>query len=157
MNYKLPIVRVRPFNHTGPRQSETFFIPSFCKQIATIENGQQKPVISVGDLSNKRDLSDVRDIVRGYYSLARKANPGEVFHLCSGRAVSIRTILDKLLRMAKVDINVIEDINRIRKLDIPILKGDFGRATKVVGWYPKYKLEMTLKDTLDHWRKMITK
>ncbi len=157
LSNKLPIVRVRPFNHTGPRQSDTFVIPSFCKQIAKIESGHKKPRMSVGDLSNKRDLSDVRDIVRGYYLLARKADPGEVFHLCSGRSISLRTVLNKLRRMASVDINVNEDINRFRKLDIPILKGDFGRAANAVGWHPEYKLEQTLQETLDYWRKRITR
>jgi len=155
--YSLPIVRVRPFNHTGPRQSDTFAIPSFCKQIAAIENKQQEPKISVGDLSNRRDLSDVRDIVRGYYLLAQKARQGEVFHLCSGQTISFRTVLDKLKGMAKTDINEITDSNRKRKLDIPILKGTYKKAAEAVGWYPKYKLEQTLIDTLQYWRKKITK
>ena len=113
--------------------------------------------MSVGDLSNKRDLSDVRDIVRGYYFLARKGEPGEVYHLCSGHAVSLRSILNKLRRMAGVSINVSEDINRFRKSDIPVLKGDYSRAAKTVGWFPEYKLEQTLQDTLNYWRKKITK
>jgi GDP-4-dehydro-6-deoxy-D-mannose reductase len=155
--HSLPIVRVRPFNHTGPRQSDTFAIPSFCKQIAAIEDEQQEPKMSVGDLSNQRDLSDVRDIIRGYYLLAQKARPGEVFHLCSGRTVSFRFVLDKLRGMTKTDINEIADNNRKRKLDIPILRGTYKKAAEAVGWYPKYKLEQTLKDTLQYWRKRITK
>ncbi len=156
-NYDLPIVRVRPFNHTGPKQNINFAIPSFCTQIAEIENGLKKPEMAVGDLSNKRDLSDVRDIVRGYYFLARKGEPGEVYHLCSGHAISLRSVLNKLRRMAGIGINVSEDSNRFRKSDIPILRGDYSRAAKVVGWYPEYKLEQTLQDTLNYWRKMITK
>jgi len=93
----VPTVVARSFNHTGPRQSEYFVVPSFCRQIAAIEAGKQEATIAVGDLSAKRDLSDVRDIVRGYHLLATKGKAGEVYQLCSGKALSIRAVLDKLL------------------------------------------------------------
>jgi GDP-4-dehydro-6-deoxy-D-mannose reductase len=150
--YNLPAVIARPFNHTGPRQSETFVIPSFCRQIARIEHGLQKPQMTVGDLSARRDLSDVRDIVRGYSQIARKAKPGEIYHLCSGKTVAIKTALDKLLKLADVTINVRTDKSRFRKLDIPILKGDNSRIQKSLGWRPTYNLERTLADTLEFWR-----
>jgi GDP-4-dehydro-6-deoxy-D-mannose reductase len=150
-SHKLPIVIVRPFNHTGPRQITDFVVPSFCKQIAEIEKGKKQPKMSVGDLSVKRDLSDVRDIVRGYYLLARSGRPGQVYHLCSSHAVSIRDVLSKLRKMATVPINVNEDKSRFRKSDIPILEGSYRKA-KSIGWSPEYKLEQTLKDTLNYWR-----
>ncbi len=151
-SHKLPIAIVRPFNHTGPRQITDFVVPSFCKQIAEIEKGKSQPKMSVGDLSVKRDLSDVRDIVRGYYLLARRGRSGEVYHLCSGKAVPIREALNKLRKMATVAINVKEDKSRFRKSDIPILEGSYRKAAQAVGWSPEFKLEQTLKDTLDFWR-----
>lgn len=157
-HHNLPVVVSRSFNHTGPRHSETFVVPSFSRQIAAIETGAVKPVIAVGDLSAKRDLSDVRDIVNGYFLMATAGRPGEVYHLCSGRSVAIGTVLDKLLKMSEVMIKVTVDKSRLRKSDIPVLKGDNTRAKKQLGWTNKYKLEHTLRDTLQYWRmKLSTK
>jgi GDP-4-dehydro-6-deoxy-D-mannose reductase len=156
-NHSLPVVIARSFNHTGPRQSENFVVPSFCKQIASIEINLAEPRISVGNLSARRDLSDVRDITTGYYLLAARAKPGEVIQLCSGRSVAIKTILDKLLRMSTAGIKVTVDKRRFRKVDIPVLKGDNTRAVGTIGWRPKYRLNDTLKDTLQYWREKTKK
>ena len=152
----LPVVIARSFNHTGPRQSENFVIPSFCRQIARIEKGLQPPNIMVGDLSVRRDLSDVRDVVEGYYLLAQRGRPGEAYHLASGKAVSIQNALEMLLKMSDVKIKVTIDKNRLRKSDIPILRGDATKARKEIGWRPKYGLKETLNFTLDWWRKKTT-
>jgi len=154
-HHGLPIVISRSFNHTGPRHSETFVVPSFCKQIAAIERGDVKPIISVGDLSARRDLSDVRDITNGYYLMALKGFPGDVYQLCSGRTVAIKTVLDKLLKLALVPIKVRVDRSRLRKSDIPVLKGDNTRAKKHLGWTCRYSLEDTLIDTVDFWRQKL--
>jgi len=150
--YKLPAVIARSFNHTGPRQSDFFVTPSFCRQISMIENGKMNPEIHVGDLSAKRDLSDVRDIVQGYYLLADKGKAGEAYQLSSGKAVSIREVLDILLALSPADIKVQIDKNLLRKSDIPILRGNSNKARKELGWISRYKLEKTLKDTLQYWR-----
>lgn len=151
-HYGIPVVRVRPFNHTGPRQNRNFVVPAFCSQIAAIEGQGTKPEISVGDLSAKRDLSDVRDIISGYYLCALRGEPGEVYHLCSGRAVAIKTVLEKLLQISEVNIKVKVDKRRFRKSDIPVLKGDNTEAKKQLGWRCQYRLSETLKDTLQYWR-----
>ncbi len=153
--YQIPIVIARSFNHTGPRQSDNFAIPSFCRQIAEIERGLNKPQMAVGDISARRDLSDVRDIVEGYFLLVRKGKPGGVYHLCSGRAVSIKSVLEKLLKMSNTKIRIVIDKNRLRKSDIPVLKGDNRKAIRELDWKPRYRLERTLKDTLDYWREKI--
>lgn len=148
----LPAVRVRAFNHTGPRQSNNYAVPSFCRQIAEIEAGAKKPVISVGDLSAKRDLSDVRDIVWGYYLSAIKGEPGDVYQLCSGKSVAIKTVLDKLLKCSACDIKVRVDKSRFRKTDIPVLRGCNKYAKLKLGWHLEYSLDRTLNDTLQYWR-----
>jgi len=153
--YDLPITIARPFNHTGPRQSEQFVIPSFCRQIARIEKKGIKPEILVGNLSARRDLSDVRDIVNGYYRIAQKGKTGEVYQLCSGRSVTIKTMLDKLLRLSSANIKVKINKCRFRKLDIPILKGDYRKAKNKLGWSPSFHLEQTLADSLDYWRECV--
>ncbi|MEW5924196.1 MAG: GDP-mannose 4,6-dehydratase [Candidatus Zixiibacteriota bacterium] len=155
-HHNLPVVISRSFNHTGPRHSETFVVPSFCRQIAAIEKGLSKPVIMVGDLSAKRDLSDVRDIVYGYYLMAEKGVPGEIYQLCSGRTVAIKTVLDKLLKMAEVPIKVEVDKSRLRKSDIPVLRGDNTKARKMLGWTGRNRLEDTLESALQYWRQKLS-
>ncbi|MGH8015835.1 MAG: GDP-mannose 4,6-dehydratase, partial [Candidatus Zixiibacteriota bacterium] len=99
--HNLPVAVARSFNHTGPRQNDNFVVASFAKQIAQIEKNGREPIIHVGDLTAKRDFSDVRDIVTGYRLLAEKGHPGEVYHLCSGKAVSIKQILELLLKLSE--------------------------------------------------------
>ena len=153
--HKLPVVIARSFNHSGPRQNDNFVIPSFARQIALIEAGQQKPVLMVGDLSAKRDFSDVRDIVRGYRLLAEKGKPGEAYHLCSGKAVAINDLLRILLSLSHADIEVRIDKNRLRKADIPILRGSHAKATRAVNFTSKIPLRKTLQSTLKYWREKI--
>lgn len=150
--YAFPVVISRAFNHAGAGQNENFVIPSFCKQIAQIEAGLQKPVMHVGDLSVKRDLSDVRDIVCGYRLLAEKGREGEVYQLCSGTARTIQSVLDKLISYSTKKITVKIDKKFFRKNDIPIIRGNFTKAKKEIGYKPKYKIDKTLLDALDYWR-----
>ncbi len=150
--YRLPVAIARSFNHTGPRQSDSFVVSSFARQIAQIEANRAEPTLYVGDLSAKRDFSDVRDIVRGYRFLAERGQPGQAYHFCSGRAVSIGKILDLLLKLSVQTINVKTDRARLRKNDIPVLRGSYLKAKKQLGYHPNFKLPETLKDTLDYWR-----
>nr|MBN2276646.1 GDP-mannose 4,6-dehydratase [candidate division Zixibacteria bacterium] len=154
-NKAIPIVIIRSFNHTGPGQTDTFVVPSFCRQIALIERGRVKSIMRVGDLSASRDLSDVRDIVAGYRLAAIKGKPGETYQLCSGNSVSIKSVLDKLLKLSTADIKVQIDKSRFRKSDIPILKGDCSKSKRQLGWKMHYSLDKTLNDTLLYWRNII--
>ncbi|MBD3401451.1 NAD-dependent epimerase/dehydratase family protein [candidate division GN15 bacterium] len=150
--YDLPVTIARAFNHSGPRQSEHFVIPAFARQVARIELGKQEPVMQVGDLSARRDLSDVRDIVRGYRLLAERGEPGEAYHLCSGKAVAISRVLNTLVKQASKKITVETDPTRLRKTEIPVMRGSFEKAHKRVGYQPRYKLTQTIQDTLEFWR-----
>lgn len=150
--YELPVVIARSFNHSGPRQNEDFVIPSFAKQIATIEKDGKKPIMYVGDLSARRDLSDVRDIVRGYRLIAQKDRPSQAYQLCSGRATSIKSVLNQLLSLSEVKITVKTDKARLRKNDIPTLRGDNSLAVKKLGYKVRHSLKETLADTLQYWR-----
>ncbi len=150
--YGLPVSVARSFNHSGPRQRDDFVIPSFAKQIAMIESNKQEPVIKVGDLSAKRDLSDVRDIVSGYRLIAEKGKPGRVYQLCSGKAVAIKQVLQTLLSLSKKKIKVVTDPERLRKSDIPILRGSNRKASRELGFKLRYTLRATLSDTLNWWR-----
>jgi GDP-4-dehydro-6-deoxy-D-mannose reductase len=150
--YDLPTIIARSFNHSGPRQGDRFVIPAFARQIAQIEAGMQKAVLKVGDLSARRDLSDVRDVVRGYRLAVTKGNPGEVYQFCSGRAVAIQTVLDRLMALSNRRIRLQVDKSRLRKAEIPILRGSNKKATQRLGYQVRYRLKDTLADTLAYWR-----
>ena len=152
-SYGLPIVRTRAFNHEGPRRGDVFVTSSFAKQVAEIEAGDRNPVIFVGDLKPRRDFSDVRDIVRGYWLLLQRGEPGEVYNLCSGRSWSIQQVLDFLVDQSRVKgIRVTVDAARLRPSDVMVLEGDATKMRKITGWEPEIPLERTLKDLLGYWR-----
>lgn len=155
-SYGLPIVRARAFNHEGPRRGDVFVTSNFAKQIAEIEAGLREPVVYVGNLEARRDYSDVRDIVRGYWLLLERGELGEVYNLCSGKSWAIQEVLDFLLRQAAVPgIAVKEDPTRLRPSDVPNLLGDASKIRKALGWQPEIPFEQTLLDTLEYWRRRI--
>jgi GDP-4-dehydro-6-deoxy-D-mannose reductase len=155
--YDLPVLIARSFNHAGPRQDDRFVIASFAKQVANIDLANQKPIMKVGDLSAKRDFSDVRDIVDGYRLMATNGQPGDIYQLCSGKAVSIQRMLDLLLTSTKQSVSVKIDKNRLRKADIPLLRGSHAKATRQLGYKPTFSLEQTLVDTFNYWRDQLSK
>jgi len=152
---KLHIIISRSFPHIGPGQQPIFVASDFAKQIAEIEKKGKEPVIEVGNLEAKRDFTDVRDVVKAYLFAIEKCKKGETYNICSGKAYSIKEILDKLISFAKVKIKIEQDPARIRQSDIPILQGDNSKFVKQTGWKPEIHLEKTLKDILDYWRNNI--
>jgi len=155
-SYGLPIVRTRAFNHEGPRRGEVFVTSNFAKQVVEIEAGLRKPVIFVGDLTPRRDYSDVRDIVQGYWMLLDRGEPGEVYNLCSGRPWAIQQVLDFLLDASRVKgITVELDHARLRPSDVMVLDGDSSKIRKAVGWQVSIPFERTLEDLLAYWRERI--
>jgi GDP-4-dehydro-6-deoxy-D-mannose reductase len=148
----LPIVLTRSFNHVGPRQQQSFFTSSFARQIACIEAGLAEPVLSVGNLEARRDLTDVRDTVRAYRLLARRGRTGEVYNVCSGQAHQVGEILDLLLARARTSIRVQADPARYRPNDTPLVLGDCRRIRDETGWSPEIPIERSLEDLLAYWR-----
>jgi GDP-4-dehydro-6-deoxy-D-mannose reductase len=142
---------MRPFNHTGAGQSESFVAPSFAAQIARIEAGLQPPVLSVGSLDEERDFLDVGDVVRAY-ALALDARAtlaaGEVFNVASGRAVRIGDLLERLLSQARAPIQVRVDPERLRRASIPRAIGDASHLRKTLNWAPTIGLDETLAAVL---------
>ena len=152
-SYGLPIIRTRAFNHEGPRRGDVFVTSNFARQVAEIEAGLREPVVYVGDLTPRRDYSDVRDIVRGYWLLLERGEPGEVYNLCSGRSWSIQAVLDFVLNLSTVKgIAVKTDPARLRPSDVMILEGDPGKVHKATGWKVEIPFEQTLTELLDYWR-----
>jgi len=151
-SYDVYAIRARAFNHTGPRQRTGFVIPDFASQIAQIERALLPPTLKVGNLSTKRDISDVRDVVGAYVYLMEKGKAGDAYNVCSGQAYSIRNVLNILLSLSKKKIRVAVDKKRNRPAEIPILMGDNSKIRKATGWKPKIPIEKTLEDTLNYWR-----
>lgn len=149
--YNVPVIEARPFNHVGPRQRPGFVVPDFASQIAGIMLGKREPQIKVGNLSPRRDFTDVRDVVEAYELLAQKAEPGKVYHVCSGRVYSIQQILDGLLAYCDIPITIQTDPKLSRPAKMPILLGSAERL-RAMGWEPKTPIEQTLEDTLAYWK-----
>lgn len=155
LSYKLKIVRVRPFNHIGPRQSSHFVISSFAKQIAEIEKGKREPILRVGNLSAKRDFTNVKDVVYAYTLAIEKGKYGDVYNIGTGTSYKISDMLNKLISISFAKIKIENDETLFRPIDNPELICNANKFTKLTGWKPKIPIETSLKDTLDYWRKMI--
>lgn len=155
LSHDLPIMRARPFNHIGPGQNDRFVAPAFAKQIAAIEEGQSDAVIYVGNLEAKRDFTDVRDIVRAYHLIAQRGMPGEAYNIASGRAHSIRHLLDTLLQLSDIEIEVRVDPARLRPVDVLEIRGDSSKLRRDTSWQPEFAFEETLRDVLDDCRQSL--
>jgi GDP-4-dehydro-6-deoxy-D-mannose reductase len=151
-SYGLPVVRVRPFNHAGPGQSDQFAIAAFARQIAEIEAGRRAPVVRVGNLDARRDFLDVRDVARAHVLALTRGTPGAVYNVGSGVAVRIGDALDALLRLAWAPVKVEPDPARLRPSDVPLLVADTRALGAATGWRPEIAFAETLAATLAWWR-----
>lgn len=157
LSYKMHILRVRPFPHIGPRQSDKFVLSTFAKQIALIEHGLQDPVVKHGNLESKRDFTDVRDMVKAYILLMEKGEAGQAYNIGSGKSTKIADALAILLSMAKVAIRDEDDPERMRPSDVPDLYSDNTKMHSLTGWKPEIPLEKSLEDILNYWRETVKK
>jgi GDP-4-dehydro-6-deoxy-D-mannose reductase len=136
----------------GPRQDPAFVASSLARQIAEIEAGRHGPELRVGNLDARRDLTDVRDTVRAYIMLAERGQSCRPYNVCTGRAITIRELLARLIARAKSPVAIRVDQALYRPNDVPLLVGDPTRIREEVGWAPEIPLEQTLDDLLDYWR-----
>lgn len=150
LSYGLDIVRARPFNHIGERQTPAFAVPAFAKQIVAIERGEQE-ALQVGNVSAVRDFTDVKDMVRAYIALAERGSAGEVYNLGSGQGHTMQAVLDQLCSLSTTAIKVVTDPSRIRPLDLPRLVANNAKA-RSLGWSPTIPLHQTLERILKYWR-----
>ena len=155
LSQRVEAVRVRPFNHIGPRQRQGFVAPDFASQIAEIEAGLRPPLMAVGTLDVARDFSDVRDIVRGYYLALTQGQPGAVYNLGAGQAHSVRELLDVLVAASTANIEVVQDPERARPVDVPCVVADCTRMADHTGWQTLIPFQQSLHDVLDYWREQV--
>jgi len=151
-SYGLQLIRVRPFNHTGERQTTAFAIPSFAEQIVKIEQGVQA-TLQVGNLAAIRDILDVKDVVRAYTVVMKHGVVGEVYNIGSGVGVSMQSVLDQLVQLANKPITITKDPDRLRPADIPELRADIQKLT-ALGWQPEISLQETLQRIVTFWRSL---
>jgi GDP-4-dehydro-6-deoxy-D-mannose reductase len=151
----LEVVRVRPFNHTGPGQRPDFVVPALAEQVAAAVGSGARALLT-GNLDPRRDLTDVRDVVRAYRDLLESGTPGEVYNVCRGESISIREIATGLLAAAGVDLAITVDPARARPVDLPELRGDPSRIHAATGWEPKIPFETTLADVLSYCQRQAT-
>ena len=157
-NSSLKIIRARPFNHTGPGQSEDFVLPAFAAQIARIEAGLQEAVIAVGDLSGERDFLHIADVVSAYMGLAERAKDipsGTAFNISSGQARTIAELLEAMLDACSTPIRVQRDPSRLRPVDIRRVCGASDAIQAATGWAPQRSSAGIIADLLEHWRDRI--
>ena len=147
--YGMDVMMVRAFNHIGPNQTPMFVVADFCKQVAEIEKGIKEPVMYVGNLTAKRDFTDVRDVVKAYALLVKEGKRGETYNVGTGHALAIQEILDTIISMSDKSIEVKIDPDRLRPVDVPIIEPDIRKINECTGWKPQILLSQTLKETLD--------
>jgi GDP-4-dehydro-6-deoxy-D-mannose reductase len=157
LSFGIPVVRVRPAGHIGPRQADGFAVPDFARKIAEVEAGLARSPILVGNLKTQRDLTDVRDVVRAYRLLIERGVPGEVYNVGSGRVESMRFVLDFLLGESTADMSYEEDKSEFRPSDVSITHPDTTRLRAATGWAPAIPLEDSLRAVLKEWRGRVTR
>ncbi len=147
-------ITVRPFNHIGPGQTPNFAVAALAKRIVEAERAGATS-IPVGNLSARRDFTDVRDVVRAYRQLIQSGEPGTVYNVCSGHDVSIDEIAQRLLSLAGTSLTLDTDPTLLRPVEVPVLRGDPSRLEGATGWKPEIVLERTLADVLASWRQTV--
>ena len=150
--YGLQVIRVRPFPHCGPRQAPQFALPDWARQLAEIEAGRRPARLLVGNLSARRDLSDVRDVVRAYALAAELDEADSVYNICSGRAYNLRAVLEAMIGLAGIEVDILEESERLRPHDLEVLVGSPEALRVRTGWEAAIPLEKTLDDLLASWR-----
>lgn len=151
MTEGLDVVVVRPFNHIGPSQSDRFVVADFAHQVAAIKRGRRPARVAVGDIDVTRDFTDVRDVVRAYFALLERGCAGEIYNVCSGTEHSIRSILERLARLAGVDVALEQESGRFRKAEQRRMRGDPAKLVAATGWNTTTPLDASLAAMLEHW------
>ena len=147
----LHTVRVRPFPHIGPGQSEKFALASFAKQIAQIKLRKKDSNVSVGNLEVKRDYSDVLDVVRAYREAMENGKPGEAYHICSGEGKSMNDLVQLLIKCAGVEVELVQNPELVRAVDVSELYGSSQKALRDFGWKPRVEREASMDSLLAYW------
>jgi GDP-4-dehydro-6-deoxy-D-mannose reductase len=153
--YGQPVIVVRPFNHVGPGQAPTFAVSALAKRIVEAQRSGSSTV-AAGTLTARRDFTDVRDVVRAYRSLVVEGTIGEIYNVCSGHDITVSEVAYRLCALAGADVELVDDPTLVRSVDLPVLRGDYGRLAADTGWKPEIPFDDTLADVLEFWRGQVS-
>lgn len=148
---QLRVMVARPFNHIGAGQGESFVIASMARQLIRIKRGLQSPQLAVGDVDVTRDFLDVDDVIRGYLLLLEQGRAGEVYNLCSGQEYSVRELIGEMARLAGVEVELVQDHERMRKAEQRRVAGSADKLKNLTGWKPSVPIRQTLQRVLADW------
>jgi GDP-4-dehydro-6-deoxy-D-mannose reductase len=151
LGFGVPVIRVRPFNHVGPGQMSSFVVADLARRIALAEQKGER-TLAVGNLTPRRDFTDVRDVVRSYRLLVERGTAGDVYNVCSGQAIGVGDLARRLLELAGDDLELVTDPDLVRAVDVPVLLGDNRHLRDATGWAPEIPLDTTLTDVLSEAR-----
>ncbi len=151
----IDVIAARPFNHSGPGQSDAFVISSFARQVVEIESGTRDNVLRTGDLTARRDFSHVDDVIDAYIRLADQGKAGEAYNVCAANSYSAGDVLDGLRARSNADIDVQPDPERMRRVDIPEVVGSHAKLTQDTGWQPQRSFDLLLDEVLAYWRETL--
>ena len=154
-NHGLKVVRMRPFNHTGPKRKASFVLSSWCKQVAEMEKGKKEKVLPVGNIETVRDFTDVRDVAKAYHLAAEKGVEGEAYNVCSSQGLPLKELIEKVKEVSGQEFKVERSTGLTRRVDVPRLIGDNSKLAQATGWKQEIPLEKTIEDMLDFWRERV--
>jgi len=154
--YGVDVVMTRSFNHTGPGQRDAFVLPAFARQLCEIRAGLREAVLHVGNLDVRRDFTDVRDVCNAYIALLERGRAGEVYNVCSGESISLREALERMRRIAGVDVTIEVDPERLRPVDMPELRGDAAKIRRDTGWEASIPFDETLRSLIEYWQDRVS-
>lgn len=153
--YKQDIVLTRSFNHIGPGQKDIFVISSFARQLTEIKKYNKEPIITTGDLTIVRDFLDVRDVVIAYYNLFKKGVSGQVYNICSGKGVTLESIINTMCKLLNIKVKTQQNPALVRPNDNRIIIGSNTKIKQTTGWQITYTLEESIKDILEYWNEKV--
>ena len=153
VRWGFPVVVARSFNHSGPGQRPVFVLPALAQRVVEARRGVS-PVVVAGNVDVRRDIGDVRDVVRSYRLLLEAVEGGRignipvVVNVATGRAETIRFLIEHLCTLAGIAPAIRVDPSLVRPDEPPEIRGDASLLTRLTGWRPEIALERTLADVL---------
>ncbi len=154
-SYGLDIVMTRSFNHSGPKQLDTFVISSFIKQLVQISQGKAESVLYVGNIEVERDFLDVRDVATAYYGLLMFGKTAEIYNVCSGKGRKLKDIIATASKLLGVNVEIRIDETRLRPNEVASIVGDNKKIKNELGWLPTYSLEQTIADMITYYKEQV--
>lgn len=150
--FGIDVVVVRTFNYTATSLDDKFAMSNFCRQFIRIENGEQQPVLHVGNINNRRDFTDVADLVRAFDMVAEKGRSGEVYNAARGKDYSLKEIIDMLQEITGIEVEIKMDRSKVRPVDPPVLCADVTKIEREIGWKAEISIEEILNNLIGFWR-----